>query len=402
MPELAEKSYLAIKAETTEGTAVIPTVHLPLESEDLVSQLNLSADRRMYGNDWETNNLSAGERTHQGTLKLWADPDTLGYILDMCLVKGSTTGSAEAGYTHPFTPGNPQSYTIEVPRDRFAYRYFGVKGSELGLAFDEGKLKATVNVIGTGHFSVASTRDALTGASSTTIVFTQDYDLEPTRGLVAGDVLIINPDDTDEEEATIDSVGADGVTITLTGAVTKSQDAGVNVALKAQTASFGTLQKPLFLGDLLVGYAATAALAETAAATKAAATPAQDIEFAYNNNMMNAPFSQQRDNSQLLPKMKQATLTIKKLFENPEQHLKWLNIVKQAVSLITRGELIKTTATTTRNQLKITLHKALLETNGNPLEIGEYIYDEQVFKAAYDTSDAKALTVEVINETATY
>jgi len=402
MPELAEKSYLAIKAETTEGTAVIPTVHLPLESEDLVSQLNLTADRRMYGIDFESNDLSAGERTHQGSLKLWADPDTIGYILDMCMVKGATSGSAEAGYTHPFTPGNPQSYTIEVPRDNYAYRYFGVKGSELNLAFEEGKLKATINVMGTGHFSVASTKDALTGASSSTVVFTQDYDLEPTRGLVAGDKLIINPDDALEEEATISAIEADGVTVTLTGAVTNSQDAGVNVALKAQTASFGTLQKPLFFGDLLVGYATTAALAETAAASKTTSTPAQAVEFVYNNNMMNAPFSQQRDNSQLLPRMKQATLTIKKLFDNPEQHSAWLRIIKQAVSLITRGELIKTTATTTRNQVKITLHKAKLETNGNPLEIGEYIFDEQVFKAAYDTSDAKALTVEIVNETATY
>jgi hypothetical protein len=402
MPELAEKSYLALKAETVEGTAVIPTVHLPLESEDLSTQLNLTADRRMYGNDWETNDLSPGERSHQGSLKLWADPDTLGYLLDMCLVKGSTTGSGADGYTHPFTPGDPQSYTIEIPRDRFAYRYFGVKGSELNLAFEDGKLKATLNVMGTGHFSVAATKDALTGASSSTIVLTQDYDLEPTRGLVAGDVLIINPDDALEEEATISVVESDGVTITLTGAVTNSHDAGVNVALKAQTASFGTLQKPFFFGDLLVGYAATAALAETAAATKATATPSQEVEFVYNNNMMNAPFSQQRDNSQLLPRIKQATLTIKRLFDNPEQRSAWLRIAKQAVSLITRGELIKTTAPTTRNQIKITLHKAKLEDNKEPLNVGEYIYDEQVFKAAYDSSDAKALTVELINETATY
>ena len=100
--------------------------------------------------------------------------------------------------------------------------------------------------------------------------------------------------------------------------------------------------------------------------------------------------------------MKQATLTIKKLFENPDQRNDWLNITKQAISLITRGELIKTTPTTTRNQLKITLHKALLEASGNPLTIGEYIFDEQVFKAAYDSSDAKALTIEVTNETSTY
>ena len=404
MIELADKSYLAVKAESVENTPVKPNVFLPLESESVVSELNLTADRRMYGNDWETNDLSAGERTHRGSLKVWGDPNSIGYILDMCLQYGSPSGSAPNGYTHPFTPGDPQSYTIEIPRGAYAFRYFGVKGSELKLSFDESKLKAELEIAAVGQFSGARTRDALTGASSTTVVFTQDYDLEPTRGLIVGDILTIIDvaDPTDTEDVTIQAVEADGVTLTLTGAVTNSHLAGVMVALKAQTPSFGTYAKPFFFGDLLVGFGATASAAETAAAAKSTATPSQAVEVTYSNNLMNVPFSNYRDNYKLLARQKSIVLTMKQMFVDITQRAKWLEITKQGISLILRGELIKLTATTTRNQLKITLHKAKLETNNDPLEVGEYIFDEQTFRGAYDSSDTKAITVELVNTLSTY
>lgn len=404
MIALADKSYLAVKVEATENTPVKPNVFLPLESENLLSELNLKADRRMYGNDWETNDLSAGERTHKGTLKVWADPDSLGYLLNMTMQYGGASGSAPAGYTHPFTAGDPKSYTIEIPRGAYAFRFFGVKGSQLKLLFEEAKLKAEIEIVAVGQFSGARTRDALTTAVSTTLVFTQDYDLEPTRGLLAGDTLTIIDavDPTKTEDVVITSVSSDGVTITLTGAVANSHVAGVMVALKAQTPSFATLQKPLFFGDALIGFSTTAALAETAAADKTTSTPTRDIVVTYNNNLMNVPFSNYRDNYKLLARQKSLVLVLKQMFTDITQHTKWLEITKQGISLIVRGELIKLTATTTRNQLKITLHNAKNEVNGDPLNVGDYIFDEQSFRAAYDASDAKAITVELINKTATY
>lgn len=401
---LADKSYLAIKKESVENTPVIPDVFLPLESENIISELNLTPDRRMFGTDWETKDLSAGERTHRGTLKVWSDPDTLGYLLSMVMKYGSPSGSGGAGYTHPFTPEDPSSYTIEIPRGDYAYRYFGVKGSQIKLMFEENKLKSELEVVAVGQFSTARTRDALIGASSTTIVLTQDYDLEPTRGLVAGDIITIIDavDPTDTEDVEIDTVESDGVTITLTGAVANSHLAGVIVALKAQTPSFPVLQKPFFFGDLLVGYGADASASVTAAGSKSTATPTQAVEITYSNNLMSVPFSNYRDNHKLLARQKSLILSLRQLFSDPTQRSKWLEIVKQSITLIVRGELIKTTPTTTRNQLKITLHKAKNESNNNPLEVGEYIFDEQSFRAAYDSSDAKAITIELINKTSTY
>lgn len=403
MISLADKSYLAIKAETVENTPVIPTVFLPLESENIVSELNLKADRRMMGIDWETNDLSPGERTHKGNLKIWADPDSLGYILDMCMQYGAVSGSAPAGYTHPFTAGDPQSYTIEVPRGAYAFRFFGVKGSDLKLNFDEAKLKAELQIAAVGMFSGARTRDALTGAS-TTVVFTQDYDLEPTRGLVVGDTVtiidVVDPSKT--EDKVISAVETDGVTITFGSAVANSHLAGVMVALKAQTPTFPAYQKPFFFGDALIGFATTGALAVTAAGAKSTSTPTRDIEINYSNNLMNVPFSNYRDNYKLLARQKSLVLTLKQMFTDITQRTKWIEITKQGIALIVRGELIKTTAPTTRNQLKITLHNAKLETNADPLNVGDYIFDEQSFRAVYDSSDAKAISVELINETASY
>ena len=209
-------------------------------------------------------------------------------------------------------------------------------------------------------------------------------------------------DPSKSEDVTISAVEADGVTITLSGTVANSHLAGVMVALKAQTPSLATLPKPLFFGDTLVGFSTTGALAETAAASKTTSTPTKDIEINYSNNLMNVPFTNYRDNYKLLARQKSLVLTMKQLFSDITQRTKWLEITKQGISLIIRGELIKTTAPTTRNQLKITLHNAKLETNGNPLNVGDYIFDEQSFRAAYDAGDVKAITVELINTLSTY
>ena len=92
---------------------------------------------------------------------------------------------------------------------------------------------------------------------------------------------------------------------------------------------------------------------------------------------------------------------IKKLFETPEQHQKWLQLIKQGICFIFMGEMINI-ATPTNNKLTFALHNAKLIDNEEPLNVGEYIMDEQNLKALYDVSDALVLTVELVNETSTY
>ena len=398
---IADLSYLAIKEETTEGVAVKPTVFLPLESVELKTNPNHTPDRRMYGTDFEALDLSQGERSHAGTIKVWGDPDTLGHFLNMFLKKGVTTGSAGDGYTHPFTVENPSTYTVEFPKGDYAQRFFGVKGDELRLLFEEAKLKIEADVKAMGQVSVMKTLSALVGASDTVVQFSQEYDLEPNRGLAATDQLVFEPGTVNEETKTISSIDANGYEITLSAPVTNSHDAGTLVYLKKQTISRSTLQKPFFFGDVRVGFGATKALATTAAGSKATATPIHEFGITFKNNLLAAPTTNYRDPVKLLPQFKSCDLMIKKLFETPEQHQKWLQLIKQGICFIFMGEMINI-ATPTNNKFTFALHNAKLIDNEEPLNVGEYIMDEQNLKALYDVSDALALTVELVNETSTY
>lgn len=398
---VADDNYVAIKAETTEGTAVIPDTFLPVESHDLATAMNFAADRRIQGIAWETNSLSPGQRQQAGNIKFWGDPTTIGYVLDMFLKLGSSSGSAGDGYTHPFTAEDPQSYTVEVSKGPYAQRFFGVKGDELELMFEDDKLKANMSLQAMGQVSVMSLLSAVTDNVSNALDFNQDYDLEPTKGLVAGDQLVIDQGLGTQETVTIASVDANGYGVALTGTVTESHAQNAVVYLKKQTASFATLPAPLRFGDLFAGFSTTAALALTAAGSRTTSTPIHEWSLTFSNNLLAAPTSQGRDPQKLLPQVRSCVVTIKQLFATPVQRQKWLEQIKQGLAFIIYGKVINAT-TPTRNKLTIELHNALLETNEEPMNVGEYIMYEQTFRAAYDSSDAKAITVELVNTKASY
>lgn len=392
---LADTSYLAIKPETTENVPVKPNIFIPLESSDVKTDMSYKADRRMRGIDFETNDLSPGERKHSGSIKVWGDPDNLAHILNMCMTKGTTTGDATNGYVHPFTVGNAlKSYTIEMPKGNYCQRFFGVKGDHLNLKFEDAKLKATLDIMAAGQFSAARLA-ANTSGAATALTMSQDYDLEPNRGLIVGDVLTVGVGTVNQENVTITTINANGVGIGFT-AMANAHVAGDVIMLNPQTVSNTVLQRPFMFGDVVLDFAADAATAVTNAGAKSTATPVYDLEIDYNTNLLAGPTTNYRDPSVILPQVKQATLGTKQLFTMPDQHTAWLNDLKQSIALFMRGMILGTN----RYQLKFVMHKALLEMNSNPLNVGNYIYDEQKFRAAYDDTDGKALTVEVTNKTA--
>lgn len=398
---IADRGYIAIKPEASEGVAVIPNTFLPVDSAEFETDLGLSADRRMQGLQWETNGLSYGPRSHKGTLKFWCDPIVIGYLLDMALLLGSETGNGTDGYTHPFTPEGFQSYTIEIARGPYAQRFFGVRVNELKLMFEDGKMKCEIAVEAMGMVSAQTLAANLTGASSTSVQLSQNYDLFPNNGLVATDQLVIGADTVNEETATIQSINANGFAVTVSSAVANSHTAGEGIYLKAQTPSFSALPNPIMFGDVLVGFGADASAATTAAASKSTATPVHELELTFSNNLLAAPTTTSRSPYRLLPQQRSCVVTIKQLFSSPEQHRKWMEIEKQAICIVAYGKVINV-STPTRNKLTWTLHKALLESDKQPLTIGEFIMEEQTYRAAYDSSDAKAITVSLVNTKASY
>lgn len=392
MTYLADNAYLAIKPETTAGVAVIPTEFVPLVSEAIKTVVNHSVDRRMKGHDWQGNDLLRGNRSHEGELSVLADPDTLGHILNMVFTKGTTTGDAD-GYTHPFTVGNGDSYTFEIKKGMYAQRFFGVHADEVTLEFDEGQLVANMSVKAMGQVGIMSLGVALTGAGMTDIVLDDEYDLNPSRGLVVGDVLVIGSD-----EVTILTIDADGVTITFASA-TLTYSVGEAIYLKPQTVIQPSLQDPFYMGNALVGIGADESTATTNAGAKATATPAYDMAITFRNNLFAQNGTSQFDPVTIAPRTREAGVNLSQLFESEAQRQAFLDRAKQAITAIFKGKFIKSDFTT-QELLTLKCHKVKLIENDNALEVGEFIKDEQNFAVLYDDTDAKALTVELVNRTA--
>jgi len=390
---LADTSYLAVKVETNEGVAVRPSNFIPLVSESIRTDLAHVADRRMKGVAWKSDDILRGSRSHEGDIVIFADPDNLGHLFNMVMKIGTTTGSAASGWIHPFTVGAAKSYTIEIGKGNYAQRYVGVKGENLRLEFVDGKLQATLTIKAMKQFSVATLATALTGAGMTEIKLKQDYDLNPTDGLVAGDIVVIKDSGTGlDVDCTIASVD-DGVTLTINAAEITAA-VGAPVRLKPQTPSYASLQEPFFQGNALVGIGADESAASAAAASKSLATPIYELTLDKINNLLNAPASGSMEPIKLLPQTQEAKIGISQLFENEQQHQKWLDRIKQAITVIISG---KTIGAPGLEKLTWKFHKVKLITNEEPLEVGAYIFDKQEFEALMDNTFA--IEVELVNRT---
>lgn len=393
---LANKSYLAVKPQSVATTPVIPTNFIALMSESIRVNPNFTADRRMKGLDWKSDELLKGSRKIEGDISVLADPDALGHLLNMTYAKGSTTGSGSDGYTHPFTPGDGKSYSIEISRGSFAQRIYGVRADNLKLEFQDNKLVATASIKALGQFYSASLGAALSG-SVTSLVLSTDYDLRPTDGLVVGDVIRLVKD-SGTTDLTILTINADGKTLTFASeSITAA--AGNAIFLLAQTPSYGTQREPFYFGNALVGIGATSSAADTAAGSRSTASPCYNFSANLKNNLLEAPATGYTGPAVLLNQDKEAAVEVSRLYSDPTQFQKWVENVKQAITMIVTGRFIKSDLTTSE-LFTIKFHKTKLMTNEQPLEVGQYIFDKQKFEALYDADDAKTVEISLVNRTA--
>ena len=390
---IADKSYVAVKPQVDAITPIIPTKFIPLVSEGIKVNPNFTADRRMKGLSWKSDELLKGSRTIEGPITVLADPDALGHILNMVYAKGSSTGDALSGYTHPFAVGDGKSYTVEFGVGIYAKRIWGVRGDSVKVDFVDNKMQAAVSVKALGQFYSASLAIALTGAGMVSAVFSTDSDLRPADGLVIGDTIIIGG-----TEVVLTSINVDGKTVGFAStAITAS--VGDAVYLKAQNPSYGTIPEPFYFGNTLVGVAATSALADTAAGSRATSVPAYTLTSEFKNNLLSAPATGYTGPAILANQVREATLAIKQLFTNPTLFQKWIERIKQSVTVIATGRFIKSDLSTSE-MLTIKYHKVKAITTEAPLTVGEYIYDTQNFEVLYDSADGKAIEISLVNRTA--
>lgn len=395
MQYLADNAYLAIKPEATAGVAVVPTVMVPLVSESIQTVVNHTPDQRMKGISWKSNDLLRGFRSHEGEVVVLGDPDTLGHFLNMVFSKSGTTGDATDGYTHTFiapTPSAlPDTYTIEIKKGDHAVRYFGVRIDELKLEFNDGQLQITASIKALGCFQSANLGVTTSGAV-TSIVLDDEYDIAPNRGLAVGDII-----DVDGVSVTLTSVNSNGIGLGFSS-LTIGKSAGVKIYLKPLTVSFATLQDPFYFGNLIAGFGADESTATTNA-TQASSTPIYDLSITIKTNLFSQNGSNRIDPVLIAPRLPEAQIECKQLFADTTQLNKWLNRSKQAITFKFLGKYIKSDFTT-QETFTLKFHNVKLLENGQPLNVGEFIMDEQTFEALYDNTDAKALTCTLLNRTA--
>ncbi|MCK9601991.1 MAG: hypothetical protein M0R06_23300, partial [Sphaerochaeta sp.] len=330
MPFLGETGYLAVKPQASALVAVLPTTFIPLQSESVVLNPNLTPDRRMKGVAWESDDLLRGALTVAGDIVALADVEALGHLLNMTYAKGVTTGDAVDGYTHPFTPGEGDYYTLEFGMGDYARRVYGAKGATLAIANDDGRLQATVGIVAMGQFVSGALLDALAGAV-TSLEFDDSEVKNPAYGLAIGDVLVIG-----STEITITNITGNVISF---GSTSITASAGDPVYLKAQAVDL-TSYVPLSMCGTLVGTGADETAATTAAASRATATPCYDLTLTLDNGKLSANATGYCGPAAILNGTLSAVLAAKRLFETPEQAHDFRHRVASAYTVISTGQAI--------------------------------------------------------------
>lgn len=392
MSYISDNSYLAIKPEVTAGTAILPTIFVPLVSSNVKTVVNHTADRRLKGVNWKANDLLRGNRSHEGEIVVLGDPDTLGHVLNLFMTKGSTTGSAPAGYTHPFTVGAGKTYTMDIKKGLYVQRYVGVKVDEVKVEFSDGQMQLTLSIKAQAQCGVFTLGVALTGAGMTAATFDDEYDINPSYGLVVGDIVVT----AGGTEMLVATVTATGITFTTTPVTAVIGDA---LYLKPQTVTQSTLYDPFYLGNCLVGFGVDSTAATTAAGSRTTATPVYDFTISFKLNLFAQNGTNRLDPVQILPRTREASVALKQLFENASQRQAFQDRKKQAMTVIISGKAIQADFAT-KELCTIKFNNVKLLEHDNMIEVGEYIVDDEQFEVLYDNTDGKAMTIDLVNRSA--
>lgn len=394
--KLSNLGYLIVGKETTKGTAVIPSVTVPLYSESLFTNQNLDLDNPIIGKREGIYQILQGQRDHQGELSILCEPKTLPHFLNMFMNKGASTGSGV--YTHPFTVGEADNaYTFDILKGDVVHRYFGVEVRSITPEFDDNKMKLSVNVSALGAVSVLP----ISSASSQTVTLDTTYDPEPAKGLVAGDVLtfvdVTSGTVDGTEDKIIGSINAAKTVVTLTVALTNTYSTNDYCYIKAQTPS-PTIGTPFNWARTEFRFGDTAAAALTATQTR--------VERGSSFNLVNefesdegSKRSGSYDPASLPRKQFNADVNIKRFLNDGMELDRWMKRTKRALVIRCFSSLI---SGSDYNEFRLTFNNLKIVESPDPLTSGEIIYLNQVLKAQYDTSDQQMIDLKVINDVVSY
>jgi hypothetical protein len=249
---LANLGYAALKKEVTRAVPVTPNVFVPLYKETLMTDMHLDEDNPIMGVRSFPYNDFVGMRSHDGQITVLAEPNTAEFFLDMMLTAGSITGAGP--YTHPFTEGLANSYTLDLAKGQVVHRYWGVEAEMIEPTFDKDKMQFNIDVSARGSFLSRK----IASVTTTSITFDTTYDPSPTTGLVIGDLVRCMSATTPSTTAdfTVSSI-TNGTTVVV-NSTAAAYIAGDYFFLRPQTPSY-TILSPFLWGRTQFQFGATAA-----------------------------------------------------------------------------------------------------------------------------------------------
>ena len=392
MERNAAAGYAAIGKQSAAGTPVTPSVFTPYYSQGIVTNINLMEDSPVYGNRFKRLQHLKGTRSHGGRISVMAEPETSGYWFDMLLDRSATSGSDP--YTHTFglsTSSLPNPYTLDISLESQVARFWGVQASNITIGWEDEKMVFNIDLAGLGSFygrEVAS-------VDTLAVTLKSDYDAEPTKGLVADDLIQFQLANGSTVNTTVTSV--DSATVITVGAAT-GVAAGDMVVLRPATTSFDN-QRPFLWGLTQFFFDDTLAAAVTASATASNQTrlePGTDLSLMWEfEDDAGSKRSGAFDPASLVRTVGDYTLTTRQFFDTADEIKRWNAVSKRAMVMRSYS------GSSNQYELQVHLNNMNLKTLPPETESNSTIYSEQEFGGNYDTTDGVAMTAKVINSVAT-
>lgn len=383
----ANLGYAALKKQTDASTPITPDVYVPYYKQSLNTDIHMIEDNPIYGSKFKDYTLLQGQRSHGGSITVMAEPNTAAHWLNMLLTKGTTTGAGP--YTHPFTlTGDSAYYTLDLSFGHHVVRFFGVAASKLAPSFEDGEMQFELDLSALGSFYGRE----IASVSTNTLTLKTDYDPEPTKGLVASDLVTIRKADGTLITTTVTSITATTVLVASAGSGVADGDM---IYLRPATPSF-TLLTPFLWPRTQFTFAADAATALTNSATASNQTRLDDgTEINITHNFEDDEGSKRSgafDPASLVRTIGDVELKIKKFFDTPEEIKYWNALTKRAV--------VMRSYSGSGYELRVTINNMKSKTNDMATESEGVAYHEVDYGTQYDGSDGQGFDVKVINNVA--
>lgn len=382
--------YLALKRETTVGTAVTPDTFIPLYDESLSTDNQLDTNSVVFGNKAARLLVTPGVRAHSGDFTVLAEPTTTGALYDMLLTQGTPT-TADNVTTTPYTAEftNPASYTVDISSGNQVFRFAGFQASEIDPDFQTNEMHWKVTGSALKSFLGAEVDSVST--DTVTLKAPVNYP-NPTECLVTGDLVSLVPaDGSDRQNFTIASLTT--TSVTLDSAPT-GISAGDELILRPATPTFPTQLTPFLWSRTEFHFGADAATALTNAHTPLESGSTWTLTHPFNNDS-GEPRSGSFDPASLARgKSVDATFKLNRFFYDPDEVRNYTGIKKTAL-------VIRCFAGTS-SEFRLTFNNLTLSAGGDKPAISadNTEYYELEYMPAYDITDGQMLDAKVITPSA--